>query len=776
MGPSLHNEAERPLRRRFFARASLPWEGLGHPRRMVDAPPADVDAALAEPNLRLRVGEHVVDVGTLRIVSRADAPRLTSKATAVLIELVRHAGNTVTRDALLDVVWKGRCPTPDVLTQAIKELRRAFCDDAKPSRYIETVPKVGYRLIASAQVLGNADPVAQASLREDVPLSESADEIPALALEQDEPRIGVWKWSLVACAIALLLAFVATREWREAAPRAAAMPVSAHAKWRAGNLRSITSDPGGEYRPTLSPDATRVAYSKANPDTNLQRLIVRSVEPSQSVYIAESPSQHSSSPMWSPDGGLIAFQRYTNDHCAVFVVQSLGGDEREVGSCENFFYNYFDWTPDGSGLITSDHIGKNNAALALMSWDLASGAKTALQYPRAPMDQDLEAHYSPDGRWLAFRRGLAPYSDLMLMPAGGGEVRQLTRLTSRIRGYTWTSDSTSLVFSAGQSGQFELYAVDLDGSAPQRLGVGPAEYPNAPRSGNLVVYEIPHTQNAIAEFTLGNGRSARTLAASTGNDSQVALSPDGRKIAFVSDRSGSLQVWVHDLATETSLPVTDFDGAALLSESWRPDSKALLATVRKGDASQLVEIDLASRRRVVLSKPGEHVLLGIYGVDAGDVLMLSGPSSRDDELVVVRNAGTPRESRSVLASNVEHVDVDTAPRLAYYTKTSANGLFKRGLDGGAEQFVFAGVNSVLMDGWRVVDGAIWYIRGLSIEPAELRKFDPADGSDVPLGQLDTELRDVRFAVAPTRDRVIVSKIRTEDIDVGAFTLDRASAD
>ena len=102
-------------------------------------------------------GEHVVDVGALRLVTRPDLPRLTHKAVAVLIELVRHVGKTVTRDELLDRVWVGRMTTPDVLTQAIKELRRAFADDSRPSQYIETIPKVGYRLIAPVLVLDGPD-------------------------------------------------------------------------------------------------------------------------------------------------------------------------------------------------------------------------------------------------------------------------------------------------------------------------------------------------------------------------------------------------------------------------------------------------------------------------------------------------------------------------------------------------------------------------------------------------------------------------------------------
>src|SRR5215471_16121764 len=117
------------------------------------------DELLLQPNLRLRVGEHVVDIGALRVVTRPEHPRLTSKAAAVPVALVRHAGDTVTREQLLDRVWADRVTTPDVLTQAIKELRRAFADDAKPSRYIETIPKVGYRLLAAVSLL-DAEPVA----------------------------------------------------------------------------------------------------------------------------------------------------------------------------------------------------------------------------------------------------------------------------------------------------------------------------------------------------------------------------------------------------------------------------------------------------------------------------------------------------------------------------------------------------------------------------------------------------------------------------------------
>src|SRR5262249_26963223 len=149
--------------------------------------------------------------------------------------------------------------------------------------------------------------------------------------------------------------------------------------------------------------------------------------------------------------------------------------------------------------------GTAATGMTLERWDLATGERQPLRYDRGGDDQDLEAHYSPDGRWLAFRRGLAPFSDLCIMPADGGTVRRLTNLHSRVRGYAWTKGSDGLVFSSNHEGHFTLYTVDLHSGTVRSLGVGPAEYPGAARNADAVAYEIPRTVNRLAWVTLGTG-------------------------------------------------------------------------------------------------------------------------------------------------------------------------------------------------------------------------------------------------------------------------------
>ncbi len=739
------------------------------------------DELLSGPNLRLRIGEHVVDTGALRVVTRPDLPRLTSKAIAVLVELVRDVGQTVTRDALLDRVWTGRFPTPDVLTQAVKELRRALGDDSKPPQYIETIPKLGYRLIAPVLVLDGPDsavvveaaaPIVERTVEEEGRESASANDAPnaaRLAPARPFARALSWMLAIAGSSIVLAAAAIVIGHLRSGVPAAS----HAARTWTVSARRAITSDPGAERRPQLSPDGTRVAFAAPDPVATT-RVVVRSIEPSQIVHITNGGDAQEMLPSWSPDGNRIAFERVREDGCTMYVASSLGGDEREVGACRDVTVNYFDWTPDGRGLITAQS-KTGGGDLALVKLDLDSGNREFFKYTRTGEDQDLEPHYSPDGRFIAFRRGVAPYSDLYVMPAAGGDVRQVTHIASRIRGHTWTRDGRALVFASNFGGSMALYAVDVDSGHVEPLGISPAEYPDASRDADTIAYEIPRTQNQLAEINLANGR-VQTLAPSTGSDYAAALSPDGARLAFVSDRGGRSQLWLYDRTTQAVTPLSDASEAPMFWPRWRADGKAIVAVrIDAPSKRQLIETDVATRRQRVVSKDSDNVLFGGYAVEPDSYFVGVGASGRSNELALVKHAGTPDESRRHIAMGVAFAQVDAAAHAIYYTASSGEGLYRFDLDSGEQRFVTPKVSSTTTLGWRVVDGHIWYLSGVEVKPVVLHDLDPATGEEHELKRIDIALKDVNFSVTPKRDAMVLSQIGTEDTDVGMFTLTRTSA-
>jgi Tol biopolymer transport system component/DNA-binding winged helix-turn-helix (wHTH) protein len=731
---------------------------------------------LTGPNLRLRIGEHVIDTGALRVLTRPELPRLTNKAVAVLIELVRHAGQTVTRDQLLDRVWTGRFPTPDVLTQAIKELRRAFADDSKPPQYIETIPKIGYRLIASVLMLGDPEggiavetampqPLVVGD-REGEPANGAiVERAIAPVVEKKHARMA---WLLAAALAGAVLATLSILVLRGRVGVGAG--ASTEPTWKVSDERALTSDPGAERRPHLAPDGTRVAFAAADSGGAPSRVVVRSIEPSQLVHISTGGTQQEILPVWSPDGTRIAFERLRENGCALFVASSLGGDEREVGSCRDSNVSYYDWTPDGRSLITAQSRTGDGGDLALVTLELESGAKRFLDYARTPADQDLEPHYSPDGGSIAFRRGVVPYSDLYVMSASGGDVRQVTHIASRIRGLTWSRDGGALIFASNFAGAMSLYAVDVASGAMQPLGLSPAEYPSAARNADAIVYEIPRTQSQLALIDLDDANAPpRTLAPSTGSDYAAALSPTGDRLAFISDRSGQYQLWVLDRSTDVATPLTDKADTPVFWPRWSADGKRIVAvSLASGAGRQLIEIDVASRRQRVLSKPDESILFGAYA-DADSYLFAIGSSGRNNELVLVRHPRQPDESRQSIESGIAFAQVDADLHAVYYT-TTAGGLYRYDLDSGDKRFISSSISSVTANGWRVVGGHIWYLTGFEVKPIVLHDLDPATGEEHVLSRMDISLKDVNFSVMPDRKSFVLSEIGTEDTDVGMFTL------
>ena len=116
------------------------------------------------PSARLRVGECTVDMPLREIhAPGARRPRrVTPKAIGVLAALIEQGDRVVSRDALLAQVWAGTLPSDDVVTQAITQLRKAFDDERGNPRYIETIAKYGYRLLAPVEWLERAEPTVVA--------------------------------------------------------------------------------------------------------------------------------------------------------------------------------------------------------------------------------------------------------------------------------------------------------------------------------------------------------------------------------------------------------------------------------------------------------------------------------------------------------------------------------------------------------------------------------------------------------------------------------------
>ena len=110
--------------------------------------------------IALQVGDWRIDPQLGQMSRGAETVRLEARALRLLMYLANRAGETVSIEELLDQVWSGVVVTQDSVYQAVTALRRMLGDDAKQPKYIVTVPRLGYRLIAPVRAAVEAPELA----------------------------------------------------------------------------------------------------------------------------------------------------------------------------------------------------------------------------------------------------------------------------------------------------------------------------------------------------------------------------------------------------------------------------------------------------------------------------------------------------------------------------------------------------------------------------------------------------------------------------------------
>lgn len=629
------------------------------------------------PSRRLRVGGCVVDIDR-REVDRADgaAPqRITLKAMQVLQVLAAQPGKVVSREQLLDTVWAGTMPTDDVLTQAATALRKALGDDRDAPQYIETIPKAGYRLLAAVEWL--QDPTS-------APVAHAAGALPAADPPASAARGRRWPLALaVTVAVALLLGWAWSK--RQPVPPPASAPAAVAAT---GELpyTLLTSRPGPETQPALSPDGALVAYAMpASGPMDAPALFLQSSQPTPPRQITTPPAGHSDHlPRWSPDGRQLMFVRI-DDHggCELQLMPPSGGPARAVGRCDRLNGRY-DWLPDGSGIVAGLQPAAEGDSAPLAVLRLDSGEWTPLRYPLGAGDVDSDPRYSPDGRQLAFRRNLSR-ADLWRMPAAGGTPERLTRLGANITGWDWAADGRSLLIGA-VTGRAQLYRHDLASGTTVVLGDLSASGLDVAARGGRMVFAVDDARAAMFRFPLpadGGGSRAEPLFPSTGNDLLPSPSPDGRWLAFHSDRSRDARLWLGELAHPDRLRMVE--GLRPVSRhpaQWSADGTRLLLVADADDAGdgeppRLYEVDVASGRARSLALdgvpyqaqylPGGRLLVVVDRGAGRLALQLLGPQGDGWKVALQRDG-------------IGEARYDPSSGQLWFVRASEPGLWRSGLD------------------------------------------------------------------------------------------------
>jgi Tol biopolymer transport system component len=198
---------------------------------------------------------------------------------------------------------------------------------------------------------------------------------------------------------------------------------------------------------------------------------------------------------------------------------------------------------------------------------------------------DRAPAFSPDGRTIAFSRVIpSGGGGIYVVPAAGGEP---TRVTAEqhfwLERLAWLPTGRELLFSSGATApesNSSLWSVSASGGSPERLGIGGDNAANpavSPRA-NRLAYEQPRRDANIWKIALPQSTrpppAPTKLIASSRDENAPHVSPDGARIAFLSNRSGSDEIWLCDTAGSNLVQLTT-SGGSFGTPQWSPDSRQL---------------------------------------------------------------------------------------------------------------------------------------------------------------------------------------------------------
>jgi len=394
------------------------------------------------------------------------------------------------------------------------------------------------------------------------------------------------RWVLAAAAV-LALALIAAaglvlwRSWTRPGP-AAAVP--------------LTSDPGAVMEPSLAPNARQVAYVWNGEAQDNFDIYVRMLAGGAPLRLTTDPADDYS-PAWSPDSATIAFLRRTSaGTAAVVLVPVLGGVERKIAELFVAGWPHWGrgpslaWSPDGKWLVAPGSRGPNEPDM-LLRISPATGEMRPLASLPPKMWQHMAPAISPDGRTLAFSRMVAwGRSELCLLALSqdllpAGEVRRLETGATWNASPAWLPDGRSLVFSTGSvlAPHLERIAVSGSGRAERLAGIGTDGWtPSLARAddGRVRLAYMHHYEsvNIWRSALDGSGPPVR-LIASAHWSFEPAWSSDGKRIVFISDRTGDSELWVTDAGGRQPQQWTFLKQPRLGGPRWSPDGRRIAFTV-----------------------------------------------------------------------------------------------------------------------------------------------------------------------------------------------------
>src|SRR6185437_6960815 len=502
-----------------------------------------------DPDRRtLRCGDRLVD--------------LTPKVFTTLLVLVENRDKVLTKDELLTIIWPSQFVDQSNLSQNISVLRKSLGETESGNKYIATFPGRGYRFVGRVEVRSrrkdNREFPAPSAVNTDfeaTPAHSASDQPP------HRPQSILHNWNskaVVALCVPVVLAliafaiFEATRHFTIIRPTEGNAAVKVYARMKAGLTQ-----------PSWSRDGHALAFVAMDLSGTRSAIYVQLKGDIQPHSVVSDLGQYSS-PAWSPDGKLLAFLHFQPDAAEIVIFDAQRKSSRILTRLfphrYGLNYRHLDWSPDGKFLVVDDK-SQDSEPFSLYLIYIENGRRVRLTYPDSDIIGDVSPRVSPDGTRVAFIRDTYLFEqDLYIASVRGRTYQRLTSAAAPISDVGWKTNNV-LALAANHGDGFKFWQFDLTKPGQKELAASavdsdrPLQFSVA-QNGRLVAFSNynPNLDIWSIDLTKANNAWVPVIQA-PGENIRPSVSPDGTRLAFLSNVSGEFQVWISQTDGSNASPI-----------------------------------------------------------------------------------------------------------------------------------------------------------------------------------------------------------------------------
>ncbi|HRH43306.1 MAG TPA: winged helix-turn-helix domain-containing protein [Pyrinomonadaceae bacterium] len=527
-----------------------------------------------------------------KILLRQDKPvPLTPKAIQLLLVLVENHGQVVSKEELMQIVWTDSFVEESNLTFTVSLLRKALGEDKQNLKFIETIPKRGYRFVSD---------VREIIEQNEVKIQNSDSTKP--------------KKYLIPAVLVILLIGIITIAWyagngrlRKAAP-ILSEPFS---------LEKISTD-GNVANAVISPDGKMVVYSSATAGDN-QSIWLRQLDSGTNVELIPPSSFSYNGFAFSPDGTFVYFHRrslVTGEGPNIYRVSIFGGIPQKIIERST---SQVSFSPDGAkvSFVRCDNTQQDEYCSIWMA-DAKDGSNEKKIAVSSNPNRISSQTFSPDGKSIVYAIGQSnnaanEFSLVELNIETGIEREFTSEKFFDIRKIVWLPDKSGLLITASRipNRNFRLWSVSRTESVPLtkdsesyhalslnnganlivsthvkpdfQLKIFRTDNPSFPGSilanatsasfveNDKILFSSAMTGNEEIWSIQKDGTEKRQLTNNPADETTPIISPNGNSIFFTSNRTGQAQIWRMNRDGTNQTQITQTEGGFPLYVS--PDGK-----------------------------------------------------------------------------------------------------------------------------------------------------------------------------------------------------------